>query len=323
VTAIASSDRSEATTARRSPTGTSSWIRAVRIGSLSRKIGARFAALLASCVLAVACADIRSVDEQQPSAHHTVRTGETIGSIAAAYGVNPGRLASVNGLSGSRRVSAGRRLVIPDGGRLRHRVQRGETLQEIAALYHVDDSTIERINRVSLFQHGQRIRPGVVLVMPRNAVMPARDARPTPERVASRPRPSAPVRPTAVETPTPEPPREPARDVAMTRASKLVDRAVAEYRAANFAGAIEHAGAAESALAQASGDRDARELSARAVFVTGSALAAQGDNDRAKEAFARVHALDPGFEPPRGWLSPRLQELYADARPEDAQPEDY
>jgi hypothetical protein len=30
-----------------------------------------------------------------------------------------------------------------------------------------------------------------------------------------------------------------------------------------------------------------------------------------REAFQRVHALDPDFEPPRGWLSPRLEQLFA------------
>ena len=88
-----------------------------------------------------------------------------------------------------------------------------------------------------------------------------------------------------------------------------------DYRSARFERSLARASEAEAMLAR-SGHRDARPLGARAVFVTGSSLAALGDTDRAKEAFARVHALDPKFEPPKGWLSPRLEALYLAAQPD-------
>src|SRR5438128_2622941 len=67
------------------------------------------------------------------------------------------------------------------------------------------------------------------------------------------------------------------------------------------------------ALLAARQDHAARSLAARAAFVTGSALAAYRESARAREAYARVRALDPTFEPPAGWLSPRLEALYSTA----------
>jgi tetratricopeptide (TPR) repeat protein len=93
----------------------------------------------------------------------------------------------------------------------------------------------------------------------------------------------------------------------------LVDRSVADYHSARFERALSRAQDADSLLAR-SDDERAQSLNARAVFVAGSSLAALGEMDRAKAAFARVHALDPQFEPPKGWLSPRLEALYLAAR---------
>jgi hypothetical protein len=126
------------------------------------------------------------------------------------------------------------------------------------------------------------------------------------------------VAPAASRTDAPRAPvtaPPPAIDPNVERARTLVDRSVEDYRSARFERALERALAKETMLAQ-SEDRDARSLGARAVFVTGSSLAALGETERAKAAFARVHALDPQFEPPKGWLSPRLEALYLAARPD-------
>src|SRR5690606_33168915 len=51
------------------------------------------------------------------TAHHTVRRGETLASIARRYGVSTSALASANGLRNPNQLVAGRRLVIPAAGR--------------------------------------------------------------------------------------------------------------------------------------------------------------------------------------------------------------
>jgi len=124
------------------------------------------------------------------------------------------------------------------------------------------------------------------------------------------------ARPPAPATePTPAPALgQTQRDLEQARA--LVDRAVADYRGARFAQAIERTRESEAALAPLGDSGAKRALRARSAFVEGSALAALGESERAKQAFARVHRYDPHFEPPMGWLSPRLEELYLAARSE-------
>ena len=262
-----------------------------------RKIDARRGvfALLAAVALLGACAQLESHRESHRSpAHHQVRAGETLGSIAAGYGVSVDRLARANGLRDADRIAPGRRLRLPDGARIVHRVRRGETLEKIASRYRVRVSTIASLNRLG---RSPRLEVGQRLVLPREARLPA----PTPEP------------PPAIARPAAAPTAPPAIDPNVERARKLVDRSVEDYHSARFERALERSREAEAMLAQ-SEDQNARSLSARAVFVTGSSLAALGETDRAKAAFARVHALDPHFEPPKGWLSPRLEALYPAAR---------
>jgi LysM repeat protein len=278
-----------------------------------RKIGAhhRVLALLAA-VAACACAQIqselRALEPPPAPAQHAVRTGETLTWIAEGYGISVEQLARANHLRPGDRVEPGRRLVIPDGARIVHRVKRGDTLQQIADHYDVRVSTISSVNRLGLYP---RIEVGQRLLMPREAKLP-----PPPAAFAA-------ARPKRARAVSAAPPREaaaaarpqPAANANLNRATELVDGAVADYRAARFQSALERAQQAEALLAE-SKDRDARRVGARAAFVTASVHAANGDSDRAKDSFTRVHSLDPDFEPPEGWLSPRLEQLYIAAREE-------
>jgi LysM repeat protein len=250
------------------------------------------------------------LDAQRLSApaYHTVRPGETLDEIADRYHIDVHRLASANGLRDTARVPAGRRLEIPLA-RIVHRVAPGETLQDIAARYRVRVSTIAYLNRMGISRH---VEVGQRLVIPR---------RPTADRVATSPRRDAvsAAPPNAVaaapERAAPAAPRvDTAAQERLARARSLVDRAVADYRAARFEAAIASAREAEDGLSGLGDRPDARRLSARAAFVAGSAEAARGETDRASDSFARVHALDPEFEPPSGWLSPRLEKLFAEAQ---------
>jgi LysM repeat protein len=111
--------------------------------------------------------------------------------------------------------------------------------------------------------------------------------------------------------------RIPAASAGTARAQALVEQAADLYRNARFEVALERAQQAETIVAareSASEDDPQLALGARAAFITGCSLAAFGDNERAVAAFSRVRALDPGFEPPEGWLSPRLEKLYLDAQ---------
>jgi len=107
----------------------------------------------------------------------------------------------------------------------------------------------------------------------------------------------------------------PARSEA-THPEALVEAAARAYRNARFELAIERAERAQEILERERGPEDerGRALSARAAFLAGCATAAFGDDERTVAAFARVRALDPGFTPPTGWLSPRLEKLYLAAQ---------
>jgi LysM repeat protein len=275
-----------------------------------RKIGAR----VALCALAAAAVGIAGCTNRQPfrePAQHRVQSGETLGWIARGYGVKPERLARANGLREGDQPAVGRKLWIPDGGRITHRVQTGETIGAIARHYRVRTSEIVSVNRLGRFG---RIEPGTWLVMPRAATLPP-PGRTLIAREAARP---VRARPAPLPSVSANRPRAPAAvpEPSLARAEALVEEATERYRTAHFELALESAREAEALLAQHANARAARELGARAAFVAGSAHAGLGERERAVDSYARVRALDPDFEPPPGWLSPRLEALYLEARAE-------
>jgi LysM repeat protein len=208
-------------------------------------------------------------------AAHLVRPNETLTGIAEAYGIDPDPLARTNELRNADRIEVGQRLVLPRGARAVHRVRAGETLREIADRYRVRVSAIRQLNRI---RDPDRIEVDQRLRLPQEAILGS-------------PPPAANQRPPA-------------------RAQALLTEAEEHYLAARFERALERSQEAEALLERES---DRSKLRARAAFVAGSALAGLGKEQRASERFARVHALDPRFEPPAGWLSPRLGALYGSA----------
>ncbi|MDR2536702.1 MAG: M23 family metallopeptidase [Treponema sp.] len=80
---------------------------------------------------------------------HVVKQGETITSIARAYGVDANSLMSVNNISDPQRLQVGKRLVIPSIASIEHRVIRGETLYGIARQYGIDVKTLRSVNSLS------------------------------------------------------------------------------------------------------------------------------------------------------------------------------
>jgi LysM repeat protein len=106
-----------------------------------------------------------------------VRSGDTLNSIAARYGVSPSTLARTNGITNPNRIYIGQRLVIPgstattaqpktvapasSGGI--YIVQSGDTLAKIAARYHTTVSALMALNGLrnpNVIWVGQRLRVG-------------------------------------------------------------------------------------------------------------------------------------------------------------------
>lgn len=100
---------------------------------------------------------------------HTVRRGESLGSIAERYGVSVSNLRAWNNISGSR-IDVGQKLIVKGGSSSSrgskaksatyHKVKSGETLGEIAEKYGTSASAIRRANGIkgSTIRVGQRLR---------------------------------------------------------------------------------------------------------------------------------------------------------------------
>ena len=107
--------------------------------------------------------------------YHTVRRGETLGSIAARYGVTVANLRDWNGISGSN-IKAGQKLVVKGGAAKSSKskksrtsyktytVKSGETLGGIAERNGTTAAAIRRANGIK----GSMIRVGQKLKIPRN-----------------------------------------------------------------------------------------------------------------------------------------------------------
>jgi len=98
------------------------------------------------------------------SVEHRVRRGESLSTIAQAYGVGLNAIRVVNGIRGSR-ILAGEVLTIPlasGGGLLQHTVEEGESLWIIA---HRHGTTVEELIRTNGIPTS-RIYPGQTLDVP-------------------------------------------------------------------------------------------------------------------------------------------------------------
>lgn len=120
-------------------------------------------AVLLACVLTVAVA----VPGVAATREHTVRAGESLTSIARAYGTSVEALAALNNITDPNRVYVGQRLkILPEvaGGQppMTHVVQKGESLSVIAKRYGVSVRELALWNGV---QDPNRIRVGQELVV--------------------------------------------------------------------------------------------------------------------------------------------------------------
>ena len=90
---------------------------------------------------------------------HVVKTGETLKTIAALYGVTPELIAAANGITNVNLIYAGQVLKIPQAPRY-YTVQAGDTLANIATRYGVTLQalvTANNITNINLVKTGQRL----------------------------------------------------------------------------------------------------------------------------------------------------------------------
>ncbi|MDP9235336.1 MAG: LysM peptidoglycan-binding domain-containing protein [Actinomycetota bacterium] len=88
-----------------------------------------------------------------PQAHaagHRVRSGDTLGKIAARYGTSVSRLAALNHIADPNLIVAGETLRVPGRHRVDsvHTVAYGETLSSIAGRYKTSIAALARLNHI-------------------------------------------------------------------------------------------------------------------------------------------------------------------------------
>ncbi|MCL2442769.1 MAG: M23 family metallopeptidase [Treponema sp.] len=79
---------------------------------------------------------------------HVMQRGDVIGSLAVRYGLNQDTIISVNKISASRSIQAGRVLRIPNQDGIFHNVKNGETLSSLAARYKVEIEDLQIVNEL-------------------------------------------------------------------------------------------------------------------------------------------------------------------------------
>jgi membrane-bound lytic murein transglycosylase D len=155
---------------------------------------------------------------QPEERRHRVRSGETLASVAARYGVTSESLAQLNGLSATAKLRAGRSLVVPAGQALTvaaaaaagppappsaasgtiqvdaasvYVVRRGESIAQIAKKTGLSEAELLKINQLknpNYIYEGQKL----AIAAPTQP-QPAVPSQPTPPVVAAASRPSAPA----------------------------------------------------------------------------------------------------------------------------------
>jgi len=95
---------------------------------------------------------------------HTVTSGETLLSIAVAYGVTPQTLAYNNAIKDSAAVRPGLSLVIPPIDAAIAVIREGDTLTEIASRFGADPGAVREVNSVAF--EPEDVTVGRILLIP-------------------------------------------------------------------------------------------------------------------------------------------------------------
>ncbi len=106
---------------------------------------------------------------------HTVKSGETLGTIAIKYKINPELIVLANKLQDADFLHIGQELIIPQK-RIQqesllseniHTVKNGESLSSISRKYDISINTLLKINSIG---NGNHLEPGQKIKLPINAV---------------------------------------------------------------------------------------------------------------------------------------------------------
>lgn len=141
--------------------------------------------------------------QPQPiSLTYTIQPGDTVDSIAAAFGIDPAYVLWNNPIGDGNLLLVGETLAIPAVNGILYEVRFGDTLWDIANAYQVPVDDVVAYSANGLVSRDSVIE-GMVLLIP-GAVPPAPPPEPEPVYVAEQPVP-APA-PVAAAAPVPEPP---------------------------------------------------------------------------------------------------------------------
>ena len=108
--------------------------------------------------LALACVSLAS-----GITTHVVRKNETLGGIAAKYGVSTAALQAVNGISNPNLLFVGKKLKIPPATirQIEYTIKKGDSLGGIASRFGVKSSDLIKLNQIKqpdLIKVGQKIK---------------------------------------------------------------------------------------------------------------------------------------------------------------------
>lgn len=93
---------------------------------------------------------------------YTVQKGDTIGDLAAAFGLNPDTLISANNIKNTRLLQIGQTLKIPNQDGIFYTVEKGDTLETIAEKYKTESQAIRIVNEL----FSDAVNPGAALFVP-------------------------------------------------------------------------------------------------------------------------------------------------------------
>jgi murein DD-endopeptidase MepM/ murein hydrolase activator NlpD len=93
---------------------------------------------------------------------YTLKPGDTIGEIAANYGLNQDTIISLNSIKNSRLLQIGQVLKIPNQDGVLYQVRAGDNLEKIAERYHVEIPALRTANEL----FSDRVNAGTALFIP-------------------------------------------------------------------------------------------------------------------------------------------------------------